>query len=208
MKIVCIGMNYVDHLAEMSSDMPNAPIFFIKPDSALLRDNDPFFIPDFSKDLQYECEFVVKIAKVAKSVDVKFANRYYNEVGLGIDFTARDIQRECKAKGLPWEIAKGFDYSAAVPSLWIEKERLGELAEVEFELEVNGEMRQKTKLNRMIFGVDQIVSYVSRFVTLKVGDLVFTGTPAGVGRVEVGDRLVARMRGGGEECEILNFEIK
>lgn len=208
MKIVCVGMNYVDHLAEMSSEVPSAPIFFIKPDSALLRDNDPFYIPDFSNDLQYECEFVIKIAKVAKSVDVKFASRYYNEVGLGIDFTARDLQRECKAKGLPWEIAKGFDYSAAVPSVWINKDRLGELGEVEFDLAINGEVRQKTKLGRMIFGIDEIVSYVSRFVTLKVGDLVFTGTPAGVDRVEVGDRLVAQLRGGGEEFEMLNFEIK
>lgn len=208
MKIVCIGMNYDNHVVEMKNERPSAPVFFIKPDSALLRDNDPFYVPDFSNDVQYECEFVVKICKVAKSVEEKFANRYYCEVGLGIDFTARDLQQECREKGLPWEISKGFDYSAAVPAVFLNKEDVGKLEDVEFELRLNGEVRQRGRVGNMIFSVDEILAHVSKYVTLKVGDLVFTGTPAGVSRVVAGDRLEADIIFGGKRVEMFNFEIK
>lgn len=203
MKIVCIGMNYRAHIEEMGSATPVEPVFFIKPDSAILRDNDDFYIPDFSKDVHYECEFVVKICKVAKSVDEKFAHRYYSEVALGVDFTARDLQLNCRKKGLPWEIAKAFDGSAVI-SHFVDKDGVGDLCGVEFDLSLNGEIRQVGQLKDMLFGVDQIIAYVSKFVTLKVGDLIFTGTPVGVAKVSVGDRLVGRLNG----VEMFNFGVK
>lgn len=203
MKIVCIGHNYREHIVEMGAKLPERPVFFIKPDTAIIRDNDDFYIPNFSQEVQYECEFVVKICKVAKAVEAQFANRYYAEVGLGIDFTARDLQFQCKQNGLPWEIAKGFDGSAVIGK-FVNKETLGDLSDVEFELDVNGQTRQKGKLSDMIFSVDQIIAYVSSFVSFRVGDLLFTGTPVGVGEVEIGDRLIGRLNG----AEMFNFCVK
>lgn len=211
MKIICIGMNYADHVKELPSvwdgqerPVPTEPVFFIKPDTALLRNNDPFYIPDFSKDLQYECEVVVKINRLCKGVEERFAHRCYDEVGLGIDFTARDLQRKCKAEGLPWEISKGFDYSAAITPTFIHKTELPDIQSINFSMNLNGERKQTGFTGDMLFTVDRIISYVSQFVTLKIGDLIFTGTPMGVGRVHIGDRLTATLEG----RSMLDFDIK
>lgn len=213
MKIICIGRNYTDHIRELDNTMGPAavmkdsgdPIFFCKPDTALLRNNDPFYIPSFSHELHYETELVVKINRVAKSIPLEFAHRCYSEVGLGIDFTARDIQRKCVAEGLPWEICKGFDHSAAISPEFLPLDSLGKkIGELTFEMSLNGEIRQKGDTSRMIFGVDRIISYVSQFMTLKIGDLIFTGTPAGVGPLRPGDRIAASLEG----RKLLDFDIK
>lgn len=204
MKIVCIGMNYVQHVKELANDVPSEPVFFIKPDTALLRNNDPFYIPHFTEDLQYETELVVRISRIAKSIDERFAHRCYDEVGLGIDFTARDLQRECRAKGLPWEICKGFDHSAAISPEFVPKSELGELQKLNFCLDINGQRRQTGCAADMLFGIDRLIAYVSQYVTFKIGDLLFTGTPAGVGRVAIGDRLEGYLEG----RKLLDFEIK
>lgn len=204
MKIVCIGMNYAEHIKELGSKMPENPVFFMKPDTALLRNNEPFYIPDFSNDLHYECEVVVRINRICKAIDERFAGRCYDEIGLGIDFTARDLQQKCKERGLPWEICKAFDHSAAVAPLFIPKEELGSIDKLHFTLDINGECRQDGCTEDMIFSIDRIIAYVSQFVTLKIGDLIFTGTPVGVGAVKEGDRLVARLEG----RDMLDFEIK
>lgn len=207
MKIICIGRNYVEHIEELdhNRDIPEAPIFFMKPDTALLRNNEPFYVPSFSNDLHYETELVVKINRVAKSIDEKFAHRCYDSVGLGIDFTARDIQRNCIAKGLPWEICKAFDHSAAISPEFVPLAELGKnVQELRFEMSLNDEVRQRGEASKMIFTVDKIVSYVSRFVTLKIGDLIFTGTPVGVGPVKPGDHIRASL----EDRVLLDFDIK
>lgn len=211
MKIICIGMNYAEHVRELPSvwdgserPIPQAPVFFIKPDTALLRNNDAFYIPDFSNDVQYECEVIVKINRLCKGIDERYAHRCYEEVGLGIDFTARDLQRRCKAEGLPWEIAKGFDHSAAVSPVFIPKSELPEIQNLHFSMSLNGQQRQAGYTGDMIFSVDRIIAYVSRFVTLRIGDLIFTGTPVGVGQVHIGDRLTAEMEG----RTLLDFDIK
>ena len=190
MKIICIGRNYSEHAKEMNSPVPDVPVFFIKPDTALLRNNNAFYYPSFTKDLHYELEVVLKICRLGKSISERFANRYYSEVGLGIDFTARDLQKTCKEKGLPWEIAKAFDYSAAV-SPFIPKEELGDLTNLEFRLEKNGVVVQRGNTADMLFSFDKLISYVSGYVSFRIGDLLFTGTPAGVGSVVIGDRLTA-----------------
>lgn len=187
MKIICIGLNYREHNKEMSSEQPQNPVFFLKPDTALLRNNQPFFIPSFSNEIHHEVEMVIKINRLGRNIAEKFAHRYYSEIGLGIDFTARDIQRECKAKGLPWEIAKAFDGAAPI-SKFISKEEL-DMNNIDFRLEKNGKTVQQGNTSQMIFNIDQLISYVSRFFTLKIGDLIYTGTPAGVGPVSIGDRL-------------------
>ena len=187
MKIICIGRNYAKHAAEMKADLPTEPVFFMKPDSALNR-TDYMFIPEFTKDLHYEVELVLKIKKVGKHIDVKFAHKYYDEIGLGIDFTARDKQAECKEKRLPWEIAKAFDNSALVSSRFIHKKEL-DLHNIEFSLQKNDTQVQVGNSADMIFNFDQIIAYVSKFVTLKIGDLIFTGTPEGVGPVSIKDVL-------------------
>ncbi|WP_289731061.1 fumarylacetoacetate hydrolase family protein [uncultured Alistipes sp.] len=210
MKIICIGRNYRAHAEELHRDMGLAadaaePIWFLKPDTALLRNNDPFYIPAFSHEVHYECELVVRIDRVGRSIAEKFAHRYYHEVGLGIDFTARDLQREAIAKGLPWEPAKAFDRSAALSPEFLPLAELGgDVQNLRFELSVNGEVRQQGFTGDMLFSVDRIVAAVSEYTTLRMGDLIYTGTPAGVGLVVPGDCLRATLEG----RELLNFDIK
>lgn len=187
MKIICIGRNYTDHAKEMRNPVPSEPVFFLKPDSALLRRNRPFFYPEFSQEIHYELELVIRINKVGKYIAEKYAQTYYNEIALGIDFTARDIQRECKAKGLPWEKAKAFDWSAAL-SRFVSLDQYDRNA-INFHLLKNDELVQKAQVMDMIFSFDEIISYVSRYMTLKTGDIIYTGTPSGVGPVQIGDQL-------------------
>ena len=191
MKIICIGRNYVDHAKELNNPVPENPVFFLKPDTALLRRNRPFYYPDFSEDIHYECELVVKINKLGKNIQKKFAHTYYNEIGIGIDFTARDLQSKAKSKGLPWEIAKAFDAAAPLSMEFIKKSEFSDVNKIEFHLDKNGETVQRGTSADMIFDIDELISYVSRFFTLKTGDLIFTGTPAGVGPVKIGDKLEA-----------------
>ncbi|MFK8037208.1 MAG: fumarylacetoacetate hydrolase family protein [Crocinitomicaceae bacterium] len=187
MKIICIGRNYAKHAVEMKAELPKEPVFFLKPDSAINRFNY-MYIPEFTNDLHHEVELVVKICKVGKHIDETFAHNYYEEIGLGIDFTARDKQAECKQKGLPWEIAKAFDNSALVSKEFISKAEL-DLANINFSLKKNGECIQIGQSVNMIFNINKIITYVSQFFTLKTGDLIFTGTPEGVGPVNQNDRL-------------------
>jgi acylpyruvate hydrolase len=186
MKIICIGRNYIDHVKEMGNSISKSPIFFLKPNSALLPKRNPFFIPNFSNEIHYEVELVYKIKKVGKSIDQSFSKNYYSEIGLGIDFTARDLQEECKKNGHPWEIAKSFDQSALVSENFMD---LNSLNKLNFSLLKNGEIVQESNANKMIFNIDQIISYVSNYMTLKTGDLIFTGTPSGVGPIKIGDCL-------------------
>ena len=188
MKIICIGRNYADHAKELKNEVPKEPVFFLKPDSALLQKSKIFFYPEFTKDLHYEVELVVKINKVGKHIEEKFAHKYYDEIGLGIDFTARDIQQQCKEKGLPWEKAKAFDQSAVLSKKFIEKSTL-DLHNINFSLKLNDTPVQEGNSSNMLFNIDQIIAYVSQFLTLKKGDLIYTGTPAGVGPVKLNDEL-------------------
>jgi acylpyruvate hydrolase len=188
MKIICIGRNYADHAKEMNAPIPSQPVFFMKPDCAILKDGEDFYFPEFTSDLHYECEVVLKIDKVGKNILPKFAHKYYSKISLGIDFTARDLQFKCKEKGLPWEIAKAFDNSAPISNLWLDKTDF-DLNNLSFTLHKNGNIVQNGNLNQLIFNLDSLISYVSTFVTLKTGDLIFTGTPAGVGPVQIGDLL-------------------
>jgi len=191
MKIICIGRNYVDHAKELNNPVPGNPVFFLKPDTALLRRNRPFYYPDFSEDIHYECELVVKINKLGKNIQKKFAHTYYDEIGIGIDFTARDLQARSKAKGLPWEIAKAFDSSAPLSMEFIKKDEFKDINSIPFHLDKNGETVQKGSSADMIFDIDELIAYLSKFFTLKTGDLIFTGTPAGVGPVQIGDKIEA-----------------
>jgi 2-keto-4-pentenoate hydratase/2-oxohepta-3-ene-1,7-dioic acid hydratase in catechol pathway len=204
MKIICIGRNYVEHARELNNPLPATPVFFLKPDTALVIKNRPFYYPDFSSDIHYETELVLKICKVGKSVPEKYAADFYDRIGLGLDFTARDLQQKCKEKGLPWEIAKGFDYSAPISQEFIAKEEFGDLKNIRFHLELNGEKVQEGNSGDMIFSFEKIISYVSQFMTLRTGDLIFTGTPAGVGPVKIGDRLEAFL----ERKSMLKCNIK
>ena len=188
MKILCIGRNYAKHAQELGNTLATEPLFFLKPETAIQPKGHPFFIPHFSNDIHYEVELVVKINKTGKHIEEKFAHKYYSEIGLGIDFTARDIQEECKAKGLPWEKAKGFDGSAQISNTFIEKSDL-ELDNIPFSLNKNGKQVQLGNSSEMIFKFDKIIAYLSKFYSLKIGDLIFTGTPEGVGKVEKGDFL-------------------
>ncbi|MCK5136341.1 MAG: fumarylacetoacetate hydrolase family protein [Bacteroidales bacterium] len=203
MKIICIGRNYVAHAKELNNDVPSKPIFFMKPDSALVTGNRPFFYPDFSDMVHHELEVVIRIDRLGKSIEEKYAHRYFSEVGLGVDFTARDLQNEMKKKGLPWEIAKGFDYSAPVSELF-PVATCKDIHNLGFRLDVNGKTVQEGTTALMIFGFEKIISYVSRFMTLKTGDLIFTGTPAGVGPVAINDRLEAYMEG----KKLMDFPVK
>ncbi len=207
MKIICIGRNYSEHIVELdhTRELPGAPQFFLKPDTALLRNNDPFYIPDFSQEVHYETELVVKINRVGRAISERFAYRYYSEVGVGIDFTARDLQRDCIVHGLPWEIAKAFDHSAALSPRFVPLAELGgKIQNLHFEMTLNGEIRQQGFTGDMIFSVDRIIAHVSRFITLRMGDLIYTGTPAGVGPVQSGDRLTASLEGD----TLLDFDIR
>lgn len=190
MKIICIGRNYAEHAAELGNSLPNEPLFFLKPDSAVLAHRHPFYIPDWTNDVHYEVELLVRISKLGKAIAPEFADRYYDAISLGIDFTARDIQAEVKSKGQPWEKAKAFDGSAVIGRQWIPLEQLnGGLQGQAFHLNRNGDVVQQGQAKDMIFDVNQIIAHVSRFMTLKLGDVIFTGTPSGVGPVQVGDVL-------------------
>ena len=188
MKIICIGRNYANHAKELGNTIPTEPLFFLKPETAIQPKGHPFFIPDFSNEIHYEVELVIKIDKIGKNIEELFAHKYYSQIGLGIDFTARDIQEECKAKGLPWEKAKGFDGAAQISRSFINKSEL-DLNDISFLLEKNGEQVQIGNSKDMLFSFDKIISYISKFYTLKIGDLIYTGTPVGVGKVEKGDIL-------------------
>ncbi len=188
MKIICIGRNYADHAEEMNSAVPEVPMFFMKADISLLRPGTPFFYPTFSNDIHYECEVVVKIDRVGKNIAERFAYKYYSEIGLGIDFTARDLQAECKRKGHPWEIAKSFEGSAAICKTFIPVEEL-DRNNLQFSMEQNGKVVQNGTTSDMIFTIDSLISYISKFMTLKKGDLIYTGTPSGVGPIAIGDEL-------------------
>jgi len=203
MKLICIGRNYVDHAKELNNPLPKEPVFFMKPDTAVIIRNRPFFYPEFSKDIHHEIELVIKIKKNGRHILEKFAHTYYDEIGLGLDFTARDIQQQCKEKGLPWEPAKAFDGSAPI-SKFIPLSKFPDLKNIGFHLLKNGEKVQTGNSSLMIFSVDQIIAYVSKFVTLKMGDLIFTGTPAGVGPVKIGDRLEGFI----EDEKMLKCDVK
>ena len=189
MKIIAVGMNYANHNKEMHhSLLLSEPVIFMKPDSALIKDGKPFFIPDFSSEIHYETEVVVRINKLGKNIAEQFAHRYYEEITIGIDFTARDLQAELRKKGLPWEICKGFDQSAVIGD-FVPLSENGDIQQLDFHLDIDGETVQKGNTSEMTFSVDKIIAYVSRFFTLKIGDLIYTGTPAGVGSVKIGNNL-------------------
>jgi 2-keto-4-pentenoate hydratase/2-oxohepta-3-ene-1,7-dioic acid hydratase in catechol pathway len=203
MKIICIGRNYVDHAKELKNPIPENPVFFMKPQTALLPNNKPFYYPDFSTNIHYELELVIKINRNGKYIPERFAYKYYDEVALGIDFTARDLQAEAKSKGLPWEIAKGFDGAAPI-SPFVAIDTLNDKENIQFSLLKNGQEVQRGSSKDMIFSFSHIISYLSRFVSLKMGDIIFTGTPAGVGEVHIGDVLEAYL----EHQKMINLMIK
>lgn len=202
MKIICIGRNYSDHAKEMNAPLPTEPLFFLKPDTALFKDK-VFYLPEFTEDLHHEVELVVKICKTGKFIEEKNAPNYYNEIGLGIDFTARDVQRVCKEKGLPWEKAKAFDHSAVISHQFISKNEL-DLSNLTFNLTKNGEIVQEGNSNQMIFNINTLICHISKFITLKTGDLIYTGTPEGVGKVSVNDKLTGALNG----MEMFSLTIK
>jgi len=202
MKIICIGRNYAEHAKEMKSEVPSEPVFFMKPETALLKGSD-FYYPEFTKDLHHEVEIVLKVSKNGKHIAEEFASGYYNEIGIGIDFTARDLQMKCKEKGLPWEKAKAFDNSAPV-SNFISKDKFPSLSNLSFDLKINGKERQLGNTKDLLFSFEKVIAYVSRFVTLKTGDLIFTGTPEGVSAVNIGDVLEASI----ENQKLLTLNIK
>jgi 2-keto-4-pentenoate hydratase/2-oxohepta-3-ene-1,7-dioic acid hydratase in catechol pathway len=203
MKIICIGRNYIDHAKELNNPVPEKPVFFMKPDTALLLKHNPFFYPDFSKEVHYEAELVVKIDRNGKHIEERFAHKYYNEISIGIDFTARDLQAEAKKKGLPWEIAKAFDQSAPV-GRFITKDKFTNVQDINFTLKINGETRQQGNSRDMIFTIDRIIAYVSQFISLRTGDLIFTGTPQGVGPTRINDHFEAFI----EDEKLLEFNVK
>ncbi|MCW1147721.1 fumarylacetoacetate hydrolase family protein [Flavobacterium lacisediminis] len=188
MKIICIGRNYADHISELNNERPTEPVIFMKPDSAILPNKNPFVIPAFSNDIHHEVEILVKICKVGKHIDAKFANKYYEEIGLGIDFTARDVQSKLKEKGLPWEKAKAFDHSAVIGN-FISKKNYTSIENINFELKSNGTTVQEGNTSLMLWKIDELIAYVSQYFTLKIGDIIFTGTPKGVAKVTEGDVL-------------------
>ncbi|MCB0804174.1 MAG: fumarylacetoacetate hydrolase family protein [Bacteroidales bacterium] len=203
MKIICIGRNYAEHAKELGNPLPKKPVFFMKPDTSLQIRNRPFFYPSFSNDIHYETELVVKINKNGRHIQEKYANTYYDKIALGIDFTARDLQQQCKEKGLPWEVAKAFDFSAPI-SKFISLDTLPDKNHIHFQLELNGQIVQKSSSEHMIFTFDKLISYVSQFITLKMGDMIFTGTPEGVGPVKINDRLTGYLEGE----KMLDFLVK
>jgi|TARA_B100000795_G_scaffold112452_1_gene83236 2-keto-4-pentenoate hydratase/2-oxohepta-3-ene-1,7-dioic acid hydratase in catechol pathway len=192
MKIICIGRNYVDHIKELKNSRPKDPVIFLKTDTSIILKNQPFFIPNFSNDVHHEVELLIKIKKVGKHIDSKFSHKYYDQVSLGIDFTARDLQSELKSKGLPWEKAKAFDGSALIGK-WVDKTKFQNIHNLDFSLELNENVVQKGNSSLMLWNIDEIISYVSQFFTLKIGDVIFTGTPSGVGRVNINDSLIGKI---------------
>lgn len=203
MKLICIGRNYTEHIKELENEKPDEPVVFLKPDTAILLKKQPFFIPDFSNDVHYEVEILVKINRVGKHIDKKFAHKYYNDIGLGIDFTARDLQSQLKGKGLPWEKAKSFD-GAAVIGHWISKKEIADVNNIQFSLKKNDIMVQNGNSSHMLWEIDELIEYVSKYFTLKIGDIIFTGTPAGVGKVIVNDKL----KGFIEDKEMFSITVK
>ena len=203
MKIICIGRNYHDHISELKNKITKEPLFFLKPDTAIQPKGHPFFIPDFSNNIHFEVELVIKVSKNGKNINEQFSHKYYEEIGLGIDFTARDIQNQCKELGHPWEKAKGFDGSAQISHKFVNKNDL-DLNNICFKLEKNQKIVQNGNSKDMIYSFDYIISYVSKFYTLRAGDLIYTGTPAGVDTVEIGDKLIGYL----EEEKILSVNIK
>ena len=203
MKIICIGLNYREHAMEMGWDLPKEPVVFLKPDSSILKNNKPFFLPGFSDNIHYEVEVVIKISKLGKGIAAKFATRYFDEVTVGIDITARDIQSRQVAAGMPWEISKSFDGAAPIGS-FIPVRSIKDIGALDFRLEINNKVVQKSNTSDMIFGFNQIVEYVSKFFTLKTGDLIFTGTPSGIGQLKKNDNLVAYLG----DKPLLDFLIK
>jgi 2-keto-4-pentenoate hydratase/2-oxohepta-3-ene-1,7-dioic acid hydratase in catechol pathway len=203
MKLICIGRNYTDHIKELENEKPTDPVVFLKPDTSILLKKMPFFIPEFSDEVHHEVEVLVKIKKVGKYIDKKFAQKYYDEIGLGIDFTARDLQAQLKAKGLPWEKAKAFD-GAAVLGKWLPKTQFENINDINFRLEKNDEIVQSGNTELMLWKIDELIEYVSKYFTLKIGDIIFTGTPAGVGKVFANDKL----KGYIEDQEMFSIKIK
>ena len=203
MKIICIGRNYAEHAKEMKAETPTEPVFFMKPDTALLNNNDPFYFPKFSKEVHYETEIVLRINKNGKNIQKQFAHKYFDQISVGIDFTARDLQAQCKAKGLPWEKAKSFDGSGVMGSL-VSMVKYKDIKNLNFHLDINGKTVQQGNTKDLIFSFETVIEYISGFITLRIGDLIYTGTPVGVGPVNVGDRLQAYI----EDEKLLDFEVK
>jgi len=203
MKLICIGRNYTEHIKELKNEKPTDPVLFLKPDTAILLKKQPFFIPDFSNDVHHEVEILVKINRVGKHIDKKFAHKYYNDIGLGIDFTARDLQSQLKEKGLPWEKAKAFD-GAAVISDWLPKKGFKDVNAINFSLQKNDEVVQQGNTSLMLWKIDELIEYVSKYFTLKIGDIIFTGTPAGVGKVIANDKL----KGFIEDKQMFSITVK
>jgi len=203
MKIICVGRNYADHARELNNEVPTEPVIFLKPDSAILKDGKAFYLPDHLGGVHHELEVVLRVCKNGKHISPKFASDYYDQLGLGIDFTARDLQTKLKNKGLPWELAKGFDGSAVLGD-FVPKSQLGDLAQLQLELLVNGEKRQEGNTRDLLFSFEAIIAFVSQYFTLRQGDLIYTGTPAGVGPVQAGDKLEGFLNG----QKMLAFEVK
>ena len=203
MKIICIGRNYADHINELKNNRPTEPVIFLKTDTSVILKNQPFFIPSFSNDIHHEVEILVKIKKIGKFIDPKFCHKYYDEISLGIDFTARDLQSELKSKGLPWEKSKAFDGSALIGK-WVDKSIFKDVNNLTFSLELNGNLAQKGSTSLMLWNIDEIISYVSKYFTLKIGDVIFTGTPSGVGPININDQLIGKI----ENEEFFKLKIK
>ncbi|MEM6516478.1 MAG: fumarylacetoacetate hydrolase family protein [Bacteroidota bacterium] len=203
MKLICIGRNYTDHIEELQNERPDEPVVFLKPDTSILLKKQPFFIPDFSEDVHYEVEVLVKINRVGKHIAKKFAHKYYDEIGLGIDFTARDVQAKMKEKGFPWEKAKAFD-GAAVIGNWLPKSEFTDLNNLNFSLKQNENLVQNGNTSLMLWKIDEIIEYISKYFTLKIGDVIFTGTPKGVGKVNENDKLTGYL----EDSELFSIRIK
>lgn len=204
MKIFAIGRNYVEHIQELNNERPDEPVVFTKPDTAILRNNAPFYLPDFSKDIHHEVELVLRVCKEGKNIEEKFAHKYYDAIGVGIDFTARDLQQKAKEKGLPWDIAKGFNGSAPLSEKFIPMSEFKDQKNINFSLQIDGQLKQTGNTSLMLFSFDYIIAYLSKFFTLRTGDLIFTGTPKGVGAVKVGNVLSAYI----ENEKLLEFEVK
>lgn len=203
MKIIAVGRNYKEHAEELNNSVPESPVIFMKPDTAVLKDNKPFYVPDFSEEIHHEIELVIKICKEGKHIAEKFAGNYFEDLGLGIDFTARDLQKKHKEQGLPWELAKAFDNSAPI-SQFTSKTNFERLNHINFRLDINGETRQEGNTKDMLFSFEYLIAFISRYITLKKGDLIFTGTPSGVGKIAIGDKLTGYL----ENEKLLDFEIK